>query len=40
MNKYISGHDLKWQLNYFSIEDANAGGQDNNFVALGATLAF
>ena len=40
VNKYISGHDLKWQLNYFSIEDANAGGQDNNFVALGATLAF
>jgi hypothetical protein len=38
VNKYIAGHDLKWQLNYLTIEDEN--GPGNDFVALGATLAF
>lgn len=38
VNKYISGHNLKWQLNYLTIEDEN--GPGNDFVALGATLAF
>lgn len=38
INKYVSGHDLKWQANWISIDGVDAA--QNDFLAVGATLAF
>lgn len=38
VNRYIAGHDLKWQLNYLDIEGEL--GSENQFLVLGSTLAF
>lgn len=38
VNKYISGHDLKWQANWISIDGVDAA--QNDFLAIGATVAF
>lgn len=38
VNKYVSGHDLKWQANWISIDGVEAA--QNDFIAVGATLAF
>lgn len=38
VNRYVAGHDLKWQLNYIDIDGEL--GSDNQFIVLGSTLAF
>lgn len=38
VNRYVAGHDLKWQLNYIDID--GEAGSDNEFIVLGSTLAF
>lgn len=38
VNRYVAGHDLKWQLNYIDIDGEF--GSDNQFIVLGSTLAF
>jgi hypothetical protein len=41
VNRYISGHDLKWQLNYADIVKGGDGdGPHEKWIALGLTLAF
>lgn len=41
VNRYILGHDLKWQLNYAYAQKGGADdGPHENIIALGLTLAF
>lgn len=41
INRYIDGHDLKWQLNYADVVKNGAGdGPHEKMIALGLTLSF
>ena len=41
LNRYIRGHDLKWQLNYAYLENGgNTGDESGSGLALGLTASF
>ena len=41
LNRYIQGHDLKWQLNYSRAKNGGTqDGKDYDFLAVGLTIAF